>query len=34
MNTLKSQDKESTESMDQSIEELQIWAEKTKLYDQ
>ena len=34
MNTLKSQDKESTESMDQSIEELQLWAERTKLYDQ
>ena len=34
MNTLRTQDKEATESMDQSIEELQLWAEKTKLYDQ
>ena len=33
MNTLKSQDKEASESMDQSIEELQVWAEKIKLYN-
>jgi hypothetical protein len=32
MNTLRSQDKGASESMGQSIEELQLWAEKIKLY--
>ena len=34
LNTLKSQDKEASENMEESIKELQHWEEKIKLYDQ